>query len=385
MSNIIYFDNAATSWPKPKETLEAMERYFCDIGASPGRSGHRLAIEAGREVLATREALAEIFGTGDPLRIVFAKNATEALNIAIFGLLKPGDHAITSSMEHNSVMRPLRAMENRGLELSVIPCSLNGELSPDDVVAAIKANTRAIILTHASNVTGAIMPIAEIGKIARDHEVLFCVDAAQTAGVLPIQVKEMFIDLLAFTGHKALCGPQGTGGLYIREGLENIIRPIQRGGTGSKSEFEAQPDFIPDKYESGTPNTIGLYGLGAGVRSVLDRGVEHIRNKEIGLAQHFINGIKAMPEVVHYRCGDISKQIAVVSFNIKGMSPSDLTLILDETYGIMCRSGLHCAPSAHRTIQTFPTGTVRFSFGYYNTVDEVNFSLEAISKIISSK
>lgn len=385
MTDVIYFDNAATSWPKPEATLLAMERYFRCIGASPGRSGHRLAIEAGRQMIETREALAELFGISDPLRIVFTKNATEALNLAIFGLLKPGDHVITSSMEHNSMMRPLREMEAYGVEISVIKCDPSGELDPNDMAVALKPNTRAIFLTHASNVTGTIMPLVEVGKIAGDHGLVFCVDSAQSAGALPIDINGMSIDLLAFTGHKSLWGPQGTGGLYVREGLEKDIKPLVMGGTGSKSEFEVQPIFLPDKYESGTPNTIGLIGLGAGVRSVLERGVENIREKEMELTRRFIDGLGSIPGVTLYGCGDPLKQIAVVSFTIEDISPSDLALAFDEKYNIMCRPGLHCAPSAHRTIGTFSEGTVRFGFGYFNTSDEVNIALEAISEIVSLK
>lgn len=382
--SVIYFDNAATSWPKPEETLNAMDRYFHCIGASPGRSGHRLAIDAGRELMDTREVLAKLFGISDPLRIAFTRNATEALNIAVFGLLKPGDHVITSSMEHNSVMRPLREMAARGMQLTVVGCSPAGELDPKDVSDAIRSNTRAIFLTHASNVTGTIMPVAEVGTIARNHGLVFCVDSAQTAGSLPIDVTSMHIDLLAFTGHKSLCGPQGTGGLYIREGLEKEISPIEQGGTGSRSEFESQPDFMPDKYESGTPNTIGLFGLNAGVRSVLSRGIEHIREKESDIAGRFIDGLGTIAGVTVYGTGNPEKQIPVVSFTVSGASPSDLALEFDETYGIMCRPGLHCAPSAHRTIGTFPTGTVRFGFGYYNTREQVHIALAAISNIAQS-
>ena len=256
--DLLYFDNAATSWPKPEETQSAMNRYLREIGGSPGRSGHRLSIEAGRIVLEAREAVAQLFGVDDPFRIVFTKNATEALNIAFRGLLNAGDHVITSSMEHNSVMRPLRTLEGEGVEVSVLPCSVRGELDPETIPPAIRPNTKAIILTHASNVTGTILPIGEAGRVAREHGLVLIVDAAQTAGILPIAVEAMGIDLLAFTGHKSLFGPPGTGGLYIREGMEARIRPLMTGGTGSRSEFEEQPLFLPDKFEAGTPNTIGL-------------------------------------------------------------------------------------------------------------------------------
>jgi len=384
MTHPIYFDNAATSWPKPEETLHAMEMYFHSIGASPGRSGHRLAVEAGRRLLETRIALAELFNISDPLRIAFTKNATEALNFAVFGLLKPGDHVITSSMEHNSVMRPLREAVSRGIQLSVIQCSPTGELDPQNVAAAIRSNTRAIFLTHASNVTGTIMPVEAVGTIAGNHGVIFCVDAAQTAGALPIDVNRMHIDLLAFTGHKSLGGPQGTGGLYIRKGLDKDIPPLEMGGTGSRSEFEAQPDFMPDKYESGTPNTIGLIGLGAGVRSILSTGVKHIRSKETELTTAFLDGLHSISGATVYGTGTGRKQTPVVSFTLDGISPSELAQEFDENWNIMCRPGLHCAPSAHRTIGTFPEGTVRFGFGVYNTPEQIQTALQAIDSIASS-
>lgn len=376
--NLIYFDNAATSWPKPEETMLAISSYNRHVGASPGRSAHRLSIEAGRIVYETREAIAELLGIEDPLRIVFTKNATEALNIAIFGLLKPGDHAITSSMEHNSVMRPLRAMEKTGVELSIMPCSPRGELDPQEVVPLIRKNTRAVFLTHVSNVTGTIMPAVEIGKIAHEHGVIFCLDAAQTAGAVPISVHNMSIDLLAFTGHKSLFGPQGTGGLYIREGLEGQLNPIMMGGTGSRSEFEQQPDSLPDRYESGTPNAIGLAGLGAGVRYVLSRGVDRIRSREEQLTAIFIDGLRSIEGITIYGDTAASRRMPIISFNIEVLMPSDASLAFDEQFGIMSRPGLHCAPSAHKTIGTFPAGTVRFSFSYFNTEDEIYRALDAV-------
>jgi cysteine desulfurase family protein len=377
-NRIIYFDNAATSWPKPAEMMAEMIHFNEMIGGSSGRSGHHRSLDAGRIILETREALAELFGCDDSLRIVFTKNATEALNIALFGILNPGDHVITSSMEHNSVMRPLRYLESQGVQLSVVSCSGNGRLNPADVLAAIRPQTRLLVVTHASNVTGTIQPLAELGKIARNHEILFCVDAAQTAGSLPIHVDEMAIDLLAFSGHKSLFGPQGTGGLYIRGGLEKQLRPLMMGGTGSRSEFEGQPDFMPDKFEPGTHNTIGIAGLGAGVRFVLGEGVATIRSKEEGLTARFLEGLAALPGVTIYGPPDAASRTAVISFNIAGVSPSEAALELDERFGILCRPGLHCAPAAHRTIGTFSQGTIRFGFGYFNEEEEIAMALEAI-------
>ncbi len=375
----IYFDNAATSWPKPDAVLAAMENYFRFVGASPGRSGHRLSIEAGREVFETRNALASLFGANDPLRIVFSKNATEALNIVIFGLIQSGDHVIVSSMEHNSVMRPLRAATAAlKAELTVVPCNPLGQLDSEDVRRAIRKNTRIVFLTHASNVTGTIMPVAEVGRVCREHEVLFCVDAAQSAGAVPIDVEAMNIDLLAFTGHKSLLGPQGTGGLYARKGIDAFMRPLMMGGTGSRSEHEHQPEFMPDKYESGTLNTIGLIGLGAGIREIGSVGIEKIRQKELELTAAFMEGASCISGVTVYGDPDPGGRVPVVSFNIDGMRASDVGLQLDDANGIMCRPGLHCAPSAHRTLGTAPHGTVRFSFGYFNTRKQIDMALNAI-------
>jgi cysteine desulfurase family protein len=292
---VLYLDNAATSFPKPEATLDAMIRYQRTIGGSPGRSGHRLSIEAGRAILDTRETLARLFNVDDPLRIVFTRNATEALNIALIGLLQPGDHVITTGMEHNAVMRPLRFLASRGIDLSVVPTSDRGELDPEDIRAAFRTNTRAVVMTHASNVTGTILPVKEVSVLTRERgDIILCVDAAQTAGALPVDVAAMSIDLLAFTGHKSLYGPQGTGGLYIRKGLDEKIAPLMRGGTGSRSEFEEQPDFMPDKYECGTPNTIGLAGLGAGAAFILEQGVEAVREKESVLIRRFLDQLQAL-------------------------------------------------------------------------------------------
>ena len=376
--DLLYFDNAATSWPKPEETQAAMSTYLREIGGSPGRSGHRLSLEAGRIVLDARESVARLFGVDDPFRIVFTKNATEALNIALLGLLDAGDHVITSSMEHNSVMRPLRALEREGVAVSVIPCSVRGELDPTAIRTAIRPNTRAIVLTHASNVTGTILPIAEVSRVAHEHGLVMIVDAAQTAGALPIAVEAMGIDLMAFTGHKSLFGPPGTGGLYVREGMEARLRPLMMGGTGSRSEFEEQPLFLPDKFEAGTPNTIGLAGLAAGVSWILTRGIEAIRAHEEALAGRFMRGLREIPGIDLYGPDDPSYRTAIVSFNIAGLMPSEAAQELDERFAIMSRPGLHCAPAAHRTIGTFPRGTVRFGFGAFNTEEEIDAALEAV-------
>ncbi len=378
---IIYFDNAATSWPKPPAVIAAMQNFMQNIGGSPGRSGHRLSIAAARLVFEAREKLALLFNVSDPLRIVLTKNATEALNIAIFGLLQPGDHIITSSMEHNSVMRPLRVMEARGVELTVISGNSEGLIDPAPIIGAIKKNTRAIFITHASNVTGTVLPVAEIGRIAQKHDLILCVDAAQTAGSFPIDVEEMNIDLLAFTGHKSLFGPTGTGGLYIREGLEKSIEPLCIGGTGSRSEMEKQPDFMPDRFEAGTPNTVGIAGLQAGVEFVLSEGISQIKKREEELVKLFIEGVRDIPGIILYGKTSPGQRIPVASFNMTGMDPGTVALELDEQFNIMSRSGLHCAPSVHKSIGTFPSGTVRFSFSYFNTEGEIVEAIEALRKI----
>jgi cysteine desulfurase/selenocysteine lyase len=379
---MIYFDNAATSWPKPPGVIEAMVHFMKEVGANPGRSGHRLSVEAGRIVYEAREAVAELFNIEDPLRIAFGYNATEGLNLALRGYLRPRDHVITSSMEHNSVMRPLRALEREGVELTVVACSPQGFLDPADVEAAIRPNTVMVALNHGSNVVGSLLPVAEAGHICRQRDLLLLVDTAQTAGAYPIDVEADHIDLLGFTGHKALCGPMGTGGLYIGRRVDlGRFEPLKRGGTGSRSELEEQPDFLPDMCESGTANTVGLAGLGAGVRFVLEQGVENIRRHEEELTAQLIGGLKAIPSVTLYGGHDAVRQTATVSFNVAGLEPSEVGLQLDEEYGILCRVGLHCAPSAHKTIGTFPTGTVRFGLSYFNTEEEVDVAVQAVREI----
>lgn len=382
---MIYLDNAATSYPKPKEVGQAMMYFLEKVGANPGRSSHRLSIESGRILYQARESLAELFNVDDPLRIIFTLNVTEALNLALKGLLRPGDQVITSSMEHNSVMRPLRELEKRGVEVKVVPCSSQGVLDPVDLERAIKKNTKLIVLNHGSNVIGSLTPITVVGEMAKRHHILFLVDTAQTAGCYPLDIKKDNIDLLAFTGHKALYGPPGTGGLVIGERVDTKkLIPLKVGGTGSHSEFEEQPDFLPDIYESGTPNIVGLNGLKEGVRFVLAEGVDKIHQHEKNLIIRLIEGLKEIPEVTLYG-GDYRKeQVAVVSFNLKDKWPSEVGMRLDEEYDIMCRVGLHCSPATHKTIGTFPRGTVRFSMSWFNTLEEVDQVIMAIREIAKS-
>lgn len=379
---MIYFDNTATSFPKALGVTDAMVHFMENIGANPGRSGHFLSVEAARAVYDTREVIAELFSVPDPLQIVFTKNVTESLNLALSGILHPGDHVITSSMEHNSMMRPLRALEKIGLELTVVQCSSQGLIDPDYIRKSIKNNTVMIALNHASNVVGTIQPVVEIGEIASEYDLLFLLDAAQTAGCFPINAQTENIDLLAFTGHKSLLGPTGTGGLIIGDRVElKKFNPLIKGGTGSLSEKEVQPTFLPDMLESGTPNTVGLAGLAAAVRWVMHETVARIRLKERTLTDRMIQGLREIPNVTVYGTLDSHKQTSTVSFNIKGMAPSDIGLILDEQYQIMCRVGLHCSPVSHKTIGTFPNGTVRFGLGYFNTEQQVDDAVTAVTKI----
>lgn len=383
MTAPIYLDNAATSWPKPPAVSTAVIHYLEQVGANPGRSGHRLSNEAGRIVDSARESLAKLFHISNPLRIVFGSNCTEALNLALCGLLRPGDHVITSSMEHNSVMRPLRQLETEGIALSVVVCNSNGTLDAALVEAAIRPNTVLIALNHASNVAGTLLPIAQVGQIARKYGLLLLVDAASTAGSIPIDMNADCIDLLAFAGHKSLLGPTGTGGLVIGERVDIArLRPLKRGGTGSRSEAELQPEMLPDKFESGTLNVMGLAGLDAGVRWILERGVDSIRTHHQQLTQALIDGLLDIEGVTVYGTQDSAQQVSTVSFNISGISPSDLGFCLDEEFNIQCRVGLHCSPAAHQTIGTFPSGTVRFAPGLFTNDQNISQVLDIV-KIIA--
>ena len=376
---MIYFDNAATSWPKPASVCAALSDYFGEAGGNPGRSGHRMSVAAARTVENAREALAGLFNAPDPSRIVFTQNATHALNLALYGLLRPGDHVVTTSVEHNSVMRPLRHLETLGVELTVVACAPDGLMDLNRLRRALRPGTRLLVSTHGSNVVGTLTPVGDLAALAREHGILFLVDAAQTAGAVPIDVQEMGMDLLAFSGHKGLLGPTGTGGLYIREGV--VLAPLLRGGTGSDSAHQIQPDFLPDAHESGTLNVAGIAGLGAGVRFLLEIGVEAVQTHERKLVAQFLAGAAEISGITLYGPRDAALQCGVVSFNVAGAMPSEVGLILDQSFGIMARPGLHCAPSAHRTLGTFPAGTVRFSFGWFNTSAEVDAALEALREI----
>ncbi|MFC1929708.1 aminotransferase class V-fold PLP-dependent enzyme [Chloroflexota bacterium] len=382
---MIYLDNAATSWPKPPEVLKAMTDVLERAGGNPGRSGHRLSIAAARVIYDTREEIAQFFGISDPLRVIFTGNATHAINLALEGMLKPGDHVVTTSIEHNAVMRPLRRLEKDGLRLSIVRCAADGSLDVKDLARVVNSGTRLVVVNHASNVVGTMLPIDEAGAIAHEAGALLLVDAAQTAGVIPISVSAMGIDLLAFTGHKELQGPPGIGGLVISDNLDvSQIEPLMRGGTGSRSESEEQPDDLPDKFESGTANLAGIAGLGAGLKWLTDRGIGEIRDHMKNLSQTLIDGLSALPKVKVYGTLDPERSVAIVSFTVTGNSVSEIGLRLDEEYGVLSRVGLHCAPAAHRTIGSFPEGTVRLAPGASTMVDDIQETIQAISKVVRS-
>lgn len=376
---MLYFDNAATTFPKPEAVYEAVNECMRNYCANPGRGGHKLALQSGRVILEARELLTELFQAESIENIILTHNATDSINLALKGLLKKGSHVITTSMEHNSVLRPLKALEKNGIETTIVECSKLGEIDIAAIEKEIRKETVLIAATHASNVTGTVLPVADIGALAKAYGLEFLVDASQTAGLYEIDVKKMGISLLAFTGHKSLLGLQGTGGLYIRNGLS--LEPMREGGTGSMSESLYQPDILPDRFESGTHNTPGIAGLCAGIKFIKAEGMNNIRKHETELAGYFVEGLEQIEGVKVYGVKDIKRQAPVVSINIGDIGSSDISYILDQTFDIATRPGLHCAPLAHRTIGTLEQGAVRFSFGYFNTKDQVNTAIAAIEQI----
>ena len=374
-----YLDNAATSWPKSPQVIAAMQQYLCECGGSPGRAGHGKSLTSSRMVYDTRDQLATLFNAPSTDRVVFAKNATEALNVILFGSLNPGDHVVTSSMEHNAVMRPLRQLESCGVNLSVAACDAQGRLDRDAVRRLLTPKTRLILINHASNVTGTIQPIAEIGSLAREAGVRFAVDAAQTAGVCPLDMQQNAIDFLAFTGHKSLGGPQGTGGLAL--GPDVDLRPLIFGGTGSASESELQPEFLPDKLESGTLNAIGLAGLGAALADLNAFVVGNVLQHEQKLLRRFREGLRELPQILVYGPADPAESVGVLSLNVAGISCDEVGVRLEQQFGILTRTGLHCAPAAHRSIGTLAKGTVRFSVSRFTTEAEIDAALAALAII----
>ncbi len=376
---IIYLDNAATSFPKPCQVIEAVTDCMEHHGANPGRGAHSMSLEASRIIFETRERMAAFLGAQDSADVVFTKNATEALNIGLKGFVRASDHIVTTSMEHNSVARPIEWLVRLGVKLTKVQCSPEGVLDPEDVDRAIRADTRLIAVTHASNVTGTIMPIEAIAKIASKHGIPVMVDAAQTAGVLPIDVGALGVDMVAFSGHKGMLGPQGTGVLYISPDLD--LREMMQGGTGSESESIRQPVERPERFECGTPNTLGIAGLGAALEFLGEVGLDAVRAREVELTARLLGGFRGIPAVTVYGPGDAEARTAIVSINIDGMDSSQAAFLLDKNYRIAVRSGLHCAPEAHRTLGTLTPGTVRFSIGYFNTAEDVDAAIKAVAEI----
>ena len=380
---MIYLDNAATSFPKPPAVAESIVDFLEHSAGNPGRSGHALAMAAQTVVAATRRQLASLFGVPDPSRIVFALNATDALNTALWGLLRPGDRVVTTSIEHNAVARPLHALAERGVEVTRVACAPDGTLDLDDLDRALRSGpVRLVAMCHASNVCGTILPVREAAQRTHEHGALFLLDAAQTAGVLSIDVREMGIDLLAVPGHKALLGPTGTGGLYVAPGVR--LSPLRQGGTGTRSEDERQPEELPEALEAGTVNTVGIAGLGAALRYLGERGLPAIRAHEVALTTRLIDGLRDVPGVRVHGSGDAGRQVGVVSLSVEGWEPVDLAAVLDSSFGIAVRAGLHCAPLAHRTLGTFPRGTVRLSPGCFTTDEDVDQALAALRKLAGS-
>lgn len=379
----VYLDNAATSWPKPPSVVEAISNYLTNYGASPGRSGHEFSVKAAREVFETRELVSDFFNLQNSEQVIFSANATHALNIAIKGLLKMGDHVVITHMEHNSVLRPLKFLQNSGIiELSIIDCDFRGNVNIEQLTASFKPNTRLVIAIHGSNASGTITPIGAIGKICKSKGVLFLVDAAQTAGFTPIDMQHQNIDILAFTGHKKLYGPPGIGGLCINTKAK--IETLIHGGTGSKSEMDSHPEFYPDCLEAGTVNTVGVVGLKAGIQYVLSKGIESIQTELTHLTNSFINGIKHIDGLTIYGPNRGELRLPLVSINIENITSSQIATLLDKNYGIMVRAGLHCSPLAHKAIGSFPQGTVRFSFGCFNTNEQVKYAVKAINEIAAN-
>ncbi|TLM67231.1 MAG: aminotransferase class V-fold PLP-dependent enzyme [Deltaproteobacteria bacterium] len=379
----VYLDNAATSFPKPEPVCLAVDRAMRTGAANPGRGGYRLSLEAGRTVLAARAAAAGLVGCTDPARIVFVANATEAINLALFGVLEPGDRVVTTTMEHNAVVRPLRALADRGVEVVRVPAGADGFVNPADFKAACTPGTRLAVMTHCSNVTGTVQAIEEIGPWCRSRGILFLVDAAQSAGLFPIDVAAMAIDLLAVPGHKAIMGPPGTGFLCVGEGVE--LRPLLYGGTGTRSMSDAQPLELPERLESGTLNVIGLAGLHAALEFLQEIGLNRLRAHERDLLRQLMAGLSRLPAVRMYGPDDPARHGGALSFTIDGLDPATAGYRLDEEFDIGVRVGLHCAPDAHRTIGTFPEGTIRVSPGWFTTPDQIDRFLAAVTTLAAGR
>lgn len=385
--NRIYLDQAATSFPKGEGVAKEMAEYLTRVGVNINRGSYEDAYETAGVVYETREMLCRFFDFG-PLpdkakNVVFTANITYALNMLIKGLLKKGDHVLVSAMEHNAVMRPLVQLEKSGIiSFNRVPCNVKGELCLEKMEGLIRGNTRAVIMTHGSNVCGTMLPLEKVGQLAKKHGLYFIVDSAQTAGVFPISMRKMQIDALAFTGHKGLLGPQGIGGFLITDELSEKIEPLVTGGTGSISDTEDTPEFLPDKFEAGTMNLPGIVGLHRALEYLEETGIDVIREKECHLTELFLQGLKKIPGIRLIGKEDMEGRTAVVSIQCDTRDEAVLAFELDSQYHIQTRVGMHCAPNAHKTLNTFPEGTIRFSFGYHNTEEEVETALNAIREIL---
>lgn len=379
----IYLDNAATTYPKPPEVYSSVLNYMMNIGANPGRGGSSSTLEGSRIVYQARELLANFFNFEKAENVIFTSNITASLNILIKGAAKKGWHIITTSMEHNSVLRPLSGLESNDIiDLDIIPCSKEGLIDLEVFKSKIRENTKLVVLSHSSNLIGTIQPIEEIGRICKAHNIYFIIDSAQTAGIIPLDFKKLSLSALAFTGHKGLLGPQGIGGFLISDELNEEAVPFIEGGTGSLSESIMQPAFLPDKFESGTMNTPAIAGLFEGINFINREGISSIREKEEYLTSKFIEGVLNMKDMILYGIKDSKKMTSAVSINSTKINNAELGYILDSDYGIITRTGLHCAPLAHKTIGTFPEGTLRFSFGFFNDIKDVNYTLQSLSNIL---
>ena len=380
----IYLDNASTSFPKAPTVATAMSDYITNRGININRGSYALAYDVEDIIYTTRQRLHPLFNGHDPAHVIFTQNVTMSLNMVIKGLLKAGDHVLVSSMEHNAVMRPLTQLLDKGITFDTIPCDSTGSIQMDSIEPLIRPNTVALIINHASNVCGTIQPLESIGPICKAHNLQFIVDAAQTAGVIPIDVKAYHIDALCFTGHKGLLGPQGIGGIILTKEMAQTLVPLIAGGTGSFSHLETMPTHMPDAFEAGTLNLPGIIGLNEGLAYIESQGMENIHNHELALTQSFLEGLQSIDGINIVGKQNIQDRTAVVSITIDGMDPANIAYELESTYHIMTRVGLHCAPRAHQTLRTYPEGTVRFSFGYANTHKDVESTLSALNTIVKS-
>lgn len=373
--NGLYLDNAATSFPKAPGVAEAVAGFLINSGVNINRGLYTASFAAANIVYETRELLCSLFNLPKPENVIFTKNITESLNVILKGLLKPGDHVLVSSMEHNAVMRPLASLAEKGVEVSAVLCNNQGELCPSDLGPHIQPNTKAVIMTHASNVSGTIMPLGEVGQLCKEHHLFFIVDCAQTAGFLSIDFSDLKADALAFTGHKGLLGPQGIGGFYLNDQLAALVEPLIEGGTGSASDSLLQPVHLPDRFEGGTLNLPGIYGLNAALKYLIEEGIPAIREKELILVRRFMEDVQTLPGIRLLGPDPEQERTGIVSLNFLLHDNADVSYRLFKDFGIMTRCGLHCAPAAHRTLGTFPQGTVRFSFSHFNSLQDVDYVL----------